>query len=165
MFISSDTNIWIDFYEIRRLEHPFLLEYQYYISSDAFAEEFVKSKNLREELLQAGLQLASISEEEFVDAITFQERYRKLSFHDSIALAIAKNREWVLLTGDNSLRKAAAQEDVECHGVIWVYDELLNKGKIPRSDYHEAMQALLLAVQNGKCRLPIKMLIERIEKK
>ena len=55
LFISSDTNIWIDFFEINRLDHPFLMEHQYYLSSAAFEDELILSAELREALLQIGL--------------------------------------------------------------------------------------------------------------
>ena len=164
LFISSDTNIWIDFYEIRHPEHPFLLAHQFYLSSAAFEDELLKSEELREILLRLGLNLANISEEEFVLAQTFQMNYRKLSLYDCLALAIAKLRSWTLLTGDNPLRRAAEHENVECHGVIWIYDELLLQGKISIADYHDAIQELLTAVQEGRCRLPVDELYKRLDR-
>ena len=41
MFISSDTNIWIDFFEINHPDHPFLLENKYYLSSAAYEDELL----------------------------------------------------------------------------------------------------------------------------
>ena len=163
LFISSDTNIWIDFFEIRHVEHPFLLGHQYYLSSIAFDDELIKSEELRETLLRFGLRLADVSDKEFIMAQTFRSAYRKLSLYDSVALAIAKARSWTLLTGDNPLRKAAEREGVECHGVIWVYDELHQQGRISSDEYHEAMKLLLIAVQEGRCRLPIEELRRRLE--
>ncbi len=164
MFISSDTNIWIDFYEIRHPEHPFLMEHQYYLSTAAYEDELIKSEALRETLIRLGLRLTVVSEEEFTMAQTYQAAYRKLSLYDCLALAIAKARSWTLLTGDNPLRKAAGCEGVECHGVIWVYDELLHQNRISPADYHEAIQALLTAVQEGRCRLPVGELYSRLER-
>lgn len=163
LFISSDTNIWIDFFEIHHLEHPFLLEHKYYLSSAAYHDELIKSEELRTTLVQLGLNRASITEDEFLMAKGFMTAYRRLSLYDCIALAIAKARSWTLLSGDKPLRKAAECEGVECHGIIWIYDELLHQAKISKTEYHEVLLSLRISVQNGRCRLPIEELDYRLE--
>ena len=162
MFISSDTNIWIDFYEIRHVDHPFLLDFDYYLSSAAYEDELIKSDELREELLSSGLKLAEVTESEFATAQAFRNMYRKLSLYDALALSIAKSRSWTLLTGDRPLRNAAEHEGVRCHGVIWIYDELLRQNKINKDAYHDAIRTLLTAVREGRCRLPADELLKRI---
>ena len=132
MYISSNTNIWIDFNEINHLEHPFLLRYEYYISSAALYDELIEPPQLREKLLELGLRQTEITDEELALALEFQNIYKKLSVYDRIALAIAKTRSWILLTGDRPLRNAAKKEGVECHGAIWIYDELLRLKKLTR---------------------------------
>ncbi len=161
MYISSDTNIWIDFDEIGRLEHPFRLEFTYCISQDTFDGEFIKSQTLRDDLKKLGLQTVQITNEEFTEAITYQARYPALSTYDTFALAIAKKRRWTLLTGDMPLRRAAASEKVECHGTIWVYDQLKAQGKMTEEEYDFAIGDLIQAVQNGRCRLPMSELLGR----
>ncbi len=163
MFISSDTNIWIDFFEIDHPEHPFLLEHRYYISSAAFDDELIRSEKLRDVLHECGLLITEISDEEFILAQHFKNVYTKLSTYDAFALAIAKHRTWVLLTGDKPLRTAADHEDVECHGVIWVYDELRRQKRIDQNTFYAAIKALLKATLEGRCRLPITELLHRLE--
>lgn len=162
MFISSDTNVWIDFYEIGHLELPFRLDYQFYISHDTFREEFLKSEEMKDDLLKYGLLLADVTDEEFAEATVYQSRYPVLSLYDGFALAIAKVRGWILLTGDKPLRKAAAKEGVECHGTIWVYDQLRNQNKMTEAEYNLIIESLIKAVKNGQCRLPINELQNRI---
>ncbi|MDD3058438.1 MAG: hypothetical protein PHO72_08955 [Sphaerochaeta sp.] len=162
MFISSDTNVWIDFYEIGHLELPFRLDYQYYMSCDTFREEFLKSEEMKTDLMKYGLRMADVTDEEYKEANIYQTRYPALSLYDSFALAIAKKRGWVLLTGDKPLRKAADKEGVECHGTIWIYDQLKEQSKVTDVEYSTIIEALIRAVQNGQCRLPITELQNRI---
>ena len=75
MYISSDTNIWIDFQEVDHLDHPFRLEYQYYISKNAYTDELLKSDELREELLNKGLRLAEVTEDEYSQAMAYEKTY------------------------------------------------------------------------------------------
>ena len=161
MFISSDTNIWIDFQEANHLDHPFRLDYQFFLSKNAYEEELLKSEQLRRDLLSNGLQLAEVTEDEFARAMAYEGTYRALSFNDRIALSIAKTRGWILLTGDKPLRNAAEAESVECHGTIWIYDELKVSGKMSEEEFHSAIDDLIKAVENAKCRLPMDELRKR----
>lgn len=161
MFISSDTNVWIDFHEIGHLDHPFRLNFDYYISRDTFREEFLKSESMKNDLMALGLQLADVTDDEFMEAVAYQSRYLELSLYDAFALAIAKLRGWTLLTGDMPLRKAAVREGVEVHGTIWVYDQLKAQGKMTDDEYDVVINELINAVKNGRCRLPIAELLKR----
>lgn len=161
MFISSDTNIWIDFYEVQHLALPFRLNHEFYLSRNAYAEELLKSEELRDNLITLGLKLAEITDDEFSQATVYEEMYRRLSMHDAIALAIAKSRNWILLTGDRHLREAADKELVECHGIIWIYDELKESKKLTEDEYRLAIGDLIKAVENGRCRLPKNELEKR----
>lgn len=124
-FISSDTNIWIDFATINHLELPFLLEYQYLMNNDAIEDELLQPKDLKNNLIKLGLKSTELTMEEFLLAEKYGLEYKKLSIYDRIALAIAKNRKIKLLTGDLHLRKAAKQEMVQCIGTLGILDRLL----------------------------------------
>ena len=153
--------MWIDFYEIGHIDHPFRLDFEYFTSRDTFQDEFIKSESMKTNLLKLGLQLADVTDDEFMQAISFQSRYTKLSFYDTLALSIAKARGWTLLTGDMPLRMAAAKEGVEVHGTIWVYDQLKTQGKITDDEYETVIGELIEAVKTGKCRLPKAELFKR----
>ncbi len=163
MYISSDSNIWFDFCSTDALEYPFRLGYDFYISRATFDEEIVEPVSLREALLEYGLHLADLQNDELQTAYLFMKTYIHLSVHDSFALAIAKHRGWVLLTGDKSLIKAAKRENVECHGTLWIYDQLTLLGKITKEEKNKAMDALIEEVLAEKRRLPIDELRKRKE--
>ena len=113
-YISSDTNVWIDFSVIGHIELPFRLPYTYIMDVDAIDDELLSPTGLRDKLLQCGLVGVELTTEEFELAEEFGPRYPRLSIYDRIALAIAKVRKIVLLTGDGALRKAAKCEKVNC---------------------------------------------------
>ena len=95
MYISSDSNIWFDFNSSGRLDHPFRLGYELYISRAAFDEELKEPISLRTALLAYGLQLADVQDDELQTALLCQQKYPRLSVYDSFALAIAKHRRWI----------------------------------------------------------------------
>ena len=132
MFISSDTNIWFDFEAIGHLDHPFLLDYSYYISDFTFDEEIKLSKEIHKYIASKHLIVTPVNSDELSLVNKLSRKYINLSFYDAVALAIAIKRKWVLLSGDRALREATKQEKIECNGSIWIYDQLLEHNKITR---------------------------------
>jgi hypothetical protein len=53
--------------------------------------------------------------------------------------------------GDGSLRTLAEAEQVECHGVLWVLDELEQHCVLTAE---QLLNALLLITSHSRCRLP-----------
>lgn len=162
-YVSSDTNIWIDFSVIQKIELPFRLPYTYIMSEDAIADELLSPPELGQELISHGLKPVEISIEEFELAQSYGEKYIKLSVYDRIALSIAKNRNITLLTGDGALRKASREEGVRVIGTIGIIDQLLERGLVNGAEYVECLQRL--KQQNGgSVRLPRTEIEARLEK-
>lgn len=102
-FISSDTNIWIDFFTIEELDLPFLLPNTYLISSDTLADELLEPADFGQRLIRLGLVTVEISDSEYLLVMEYADKYIQLSYYDRVALAIAKVRSIPLLTGDGPL--------------------------------------------------------------
>ena len=162
-FISSDTNVWIDFVTIHRTEIPFRLPYTYIMSRDAIDDELLSPQGLGQELLSYGLVPVAITIDEFLLAEQYGNQYIKLSIYDRIALAIAKTRQITLLTGDGALRKAAKQENVPILGTLGILDQLLNQQCITTDEYKICLQGLLKN-NGGAVRLPSNEILSRLEK-
>ena len=64
-YISSDTNVWIDFSVIGLIELPFRLPYTYIMNSDAIDNELLSPRGLRDELLRCGLVKVELTIDEF----------------------------------------------------------------------------------------------------
>jgi predicted nucleic acid-binding protein len=152
-FISSDTNVWIDFEAVDAIEMSFRLSCTYLMWVEAVENEVRSPVGLRERLLASGLVSVQLTEEEFWLADEYTERYSGISTYDAVALAIAKTREILLMTGDRRLRNAATAEDVEVIGTIGVLDRLLREGLVSRVEYTSCIGALLDA-NGGLVRLP-----------
>lgn len=166
-YISSDTNIWIDFATIKKVELPFLLPYTYLMNNDAVETEFQEPINLKENLLKLGLKSIEINLDEYSLATNYAKQYKQLSVHDRIALAIAKYRNITLLTGDRHLRIAATKESVNVIGTIGILDKLFIYQYISNEEYIDCINKLIK--HNGnKVRLPaeelrIRLTIEKRE--
>lgn len=152
-YISSDTNVWIDFLVIGKEELPFKLSYTYIMYTEAIEDEFLNPKNFKHNLLRLGLQKVEIDDTELLLTIEYL-KYKRLSKYDKIALAIAKNRKITLLTGDKHLRLAAETEHVTVIGTLGILDELYKKHHISKEEYKECLNKF--KEYNGiKIRLPV----------
>lgn len=165
-FVSSDTNVWVDFQVIRQVRLPFLLPYTYIMHTDAVDDELLSPAGMRQELLDNGLVPVEITMEEFELAESYGSRFPRLSIYDRIALAIAKLRAIVLMTGDMPLRKAASAENVKVMGTLGVLDKLYQSDFIDKVEYGDCLEEL--QKHNGReVRLPkaeITIRLQSLEK-
>ena len=67
-------------------------------------------------------------------ALAYRQQAPALSLLDCFALVLAQTRSWVLLSGDGALRQLAADEAVECHGVLWLLDEMHDADVVSAQD-------------------------------
>lgn len=160
-FISSDTNVWIDFSITGHIDFPFRLPYTYIMNTDAIDDELLQPPGLRGELLANGLVAVELDMEEFNLADDYGTKYIKLSTYDRIALAIAKHRGITLLTGDGALRKAARAEGVHVLGTIGILDRLIDYELIEKHEYVDCLKSL--QSHNGR-RLPKADIEQRLSK-
>ena len=164
-YISSDTNVWLDFVEIEKLNLPFQLPYIYIMNDETIEDELLNPPGISDKLLQLGLQKTELTEE-FYLAGTLASRYAKPSIYDCIALAKAKITGLTLLTGHGPLRKAAVAEGVKVVGTIGILDQLYVGNYIEDEEYSECIQRLI-DKNGGKVRLPkheLEIRLQRIKK-
>lgn len=159
-YISSDTNIWIDFNTISRTDLPFRLPCTYIMYKEALRKEIINPPELLTDLQKRGLIGVDLTIEEFFYADELSKKYVKLSGYDRTDLAVAKYRKIPLLTGDNPLRKAAEKEGVEVFGTIGLLDKLYEGDYINKLEYQFCLESLL---EHKERRLPEEELQKRIE--
>ncbi len=78
------------------------------------------------------------------------QKYKQPSRYDCFALVLAMQETCPLLTGDQNLRKAAEQEQVEVKGTLWLVEAMIHHGIIT---IESARQAYRHMRQNER-RLP-----------
>jgi len=162
MIFSSDTNIWIDFNTLGMLDIPFRSDHAFYMSRDAMDDELLAPQGLNAALRAFGLKPVDIDLDEFYLAENYRSSYPRLSKYDALALAIAKQRSWILLTGDAAMRAAAKQEHIDCKGTLWLLDDFFNTGVINRTQYIKILNDI--QEFNGReIRLPKSEIAQRLK--
>ncbi len=115
--LISDANIIIDMNMGGLLRLMFRFDATFAVPDVLFEEELRAD---HPELLRLGLERFELSESTVVYAARLVEKYRGLgaSINDLLALALARQEECPLLTGDGRLRTAGQTEGIEIPGLL-----------------------------------------------
>ena len=121
--IVSETFVLIDLERGSFLESIFSLPFEFVVPDLLFERE-LKNYNGRA-LIEFGLHVKELDSATLALAIEYYRKYKtKLSLPDVFAYVLAKEKSWMLLAGDAALRELAVEENVNCHGVLWLLDQL-----------------------------------------
>jgi rRNA-processing protein FCF1 len=143
-----DTNVLIDLHWGDVLNEFFALPYEFF-SPDVIISEELKSPD-GEELLNLGLQSYEMDAEGVQEVYNLAERHRNIAVNDLFAFVAAKKEGFLLLTGDERLRKLAEGNGITVHGTLWVLDQMV---EIEILNREKAIWALCTMLEKGS-RLP-----------
>lgn len=161
--VVNDTNVFIDLYEVGQLEEFFSLPWEVHTTDFVMLElqregqhETVAKYRADKRLVVPVFEAKEMSE---IGNLYLQNMNRtNLSLTDCSVWYYAKVNNHILLTGDRKLRTTSAYDGVEVHGVIYVFDTLVECNRISRQIAVEKLQ--LLYVINP--RLPKEEIDKRI---
>ncbi|CAM3920129.1 hypothetical protein CCOS865_00928 [Pseudomonas reidholzensis] len=154
--LISDANILIDLEEGGLLEQLFRLAYRFTIPDILFYDEL---ESQHAHLLERGLELGELSPDTMLYAMNLIARVRGPSRNDCFALALAKQENCPLLSGDEALRKAAVREGVEVKGTLWVVEALVGSNIISLAQAHAAYELM----KSNARRLPWTLAHQRLD--
>lgn len=155
--LVSDTSVLIDLERGNVLEPAFRLPDGLAVPDLLFRRELEPYDG--ERMVQMGLRVEELNDAGVIAAQKYHTQQRALSLSDSFALALARANDWLLLTGDAALRHLAEQEAVECHGVLWVFDQMNDHGLVALNDLRDGLRAI---ASHPRCRLPIREVRARL---
>lgn len=125
--LVSDANILIDLEEGDLLTTFFELPYEFTIPDILFFEELEEQ---HAHLIDMGLTTKELSGSSMSYVFTLIERARGPSRNDCFALALAKQENCPLLSGDRDLRQLAEEEFIPVRGTIWVIGKMIENSLI-----------------------------------
>ena len=153
-----DTSVLMDLDRGLLITEIFLLPFIFVVPDLLYHKELTPKFGNR--LLELGLEVRSLSGKTLLATHQYHTTHRRtISFVDCAALALASSEELVLLTGDKKLRNLAEQENVTCHGVLWVFDQFYDR-KIINGD--ELTKRLQQVASHPRARLPKQDVQERL---
>lgn len=155
--LISDTNILIDLEEGKLMDELFRLLYEFAVPDILFAEELEAQHS---HLLDMGLSQGELTSATLHCAVALIQRCSGVSRNDCFALALARQEQCPLLTGDQRLRAAADREGVEVMGTLWIVNQLVCHQIITRE---EAKTAYARMRENGR-RLPWQLALSSLDR-
>jgi hypothetical protein len=125
--IVNDANILIDLVDLKILPCFFQLEFEFHTTDIILEELFEEQKEALFPYIGSGnLIVDDITEEDLIEILMIRATKPNLSEQDCSAFYQAQKHTAALITSDNTLRKFAQSNNIEVHGHLWVFDNLVN---------------------------------------
>ncbi len=121
----TDANIFIDLYDLGLTNSFFNLELEIHTTSAVLYELYSDQQEILQAYQSVGrLSVHNLQEQDFIEI--YSEEYPKsLSETDKSVLHIANKINACVLSSDKALRNCAKNKDIEYHGMIWIFDKLV----------------------------------------
>lgn len=158
----NDANLFIDLFELDLIDSFFLLNLEFHTTSLILSELDPNQQTYIQKFVEIGkLKIREISIAEIETFKDLPVQTKKLSINDlSLYFYAFELKECMVLTGDNRLRKEAEKIGFEVHGILWVFEEMVNKGLIKPLKAANLIESL----KRINLWLPIKECDKLIEK-
>lgn len=129
--VVNDASCLIDLRKGRLLHVLLKLPYRFVIPHPVRHSELLDFTPQEWALLDGGgMETLDLQAERVSEVFAIKASYPKLSANDCFCLVTTRYFEGaVLLTGDGLLRRAAGEDGLRVHGVLWVIDELRRTSK------------------------------------
>ncbi|WP_298355508.1 hypothetical protein [Runella sp.] len=124
----NDANLFIDLCEIDLVEIFFELPLEFHTTQLILNElEEDQLQRLVPFIAQKQLSVRHLTQSEIDNLASISTQSRKLSREDlSVYFYAHELDNCMILTGDNRLRKEAQRQGFEVHGILWVFEQLVN---------------------------------------
>ena len=139
----TDACIFIDIYDLQLIEQFFDLELEIHTSFDVYNELYDIQKAAFQKFKEKGkLTLHSMNEDDRA-AIKQHNFPKSLSDNDKTVLHLAQKITAIVLSSDKAVRKQAKHLCIEYHGMLWIFDMLLETRLINHAEASKKIQELI----------------------
>lgn len=161
--VVSDTNIFIDLISVDLLDEFFHLPFEIH-TTDFIVHEL--KDNMQQSIIQTyitdnRLYVKKYNGKELEKLVKKKNEASKdcnATIQDCSVWLYADENGYALLTGDAKLRRVAEKSGVDVHGILYIFDKLVEHGVI---DYVIAKGKIVMLSQINN-RLPMKEIQKRI---
>jgi hypothetical protein len=139
----TDACIFIDVYDLQLIPHLFRLELEIHTSVDVFNELYPAQQAVLKIFQSVGK--LTIHNLLAADRLAiYNARYpNALSNSDKTVLYLADQLQAILLSSDKAVRHNAKLRAVPYHGMLWIFDKLVDASLISYHDACEKLQTLI----------------------
>lgn len=149
----TDACIFIDLYDLGLIAPFFKLEIEIHTTSAVYYELYEEQQQVLSAYQSVEkLIVHNLDEQDFIE-IHSVPYPKSLSETDKSVLHVANKLNACVLSSDKAVRNCAKNKDVEYHGMIWIFDKLLEASIITRKDAATKLKQLVstnFIFQNNK---------------
>ncbi|HCY42407.1 MAG TPA: hypothetical protein DHV48_13800 [Prolixibacteraceae bacterium] len=158
----TDACIFIDLYDLQLVTLFFNLDIEVHTTSAVLYELYSEQQQILKAYYSDGrLTIHNLLEKDFFE-IYSQGYPKSLSETDKSVLYIANKLDACVLSSDKALRNCAKNKGIEYHGIIWIFDKLVETSVLTKREAIKKMKQLIatnFVFQNNQ------QLIAEIEKR
>ena len=140
--LITDANIFIDLIEIDALSYLFAAEWSIHTTDEVLRELFEEQRAALEVYARDERLTILAVDEDAVRTIKSRES-RSLSDADCTVIALAQATKGSVLSGDRRVIKVCRKYQLEAHGILWCFDELIVAGIISKRQAYKLLTALM----------------------
>lgn len=125
--VINDASCLFDLHKGGILRAMLALPYSFRIALPVRRNEIITIPEAEWAILEAaGLATVDVPGDAFMEADSLKAAHAALSAEDCFSFVLARRTTGaVLLTGDATLRRVAAANGIDVHGILWIVDELV----------------------------------------
>jgi len=160
----SDTNIFIDLIGIGLLDTFFSLPWEFH-TTDMIIHELKEPVQRRKVVAYQHknvLRVKKFDGKELSNLIAFHAKMcnkTNVSIQDCSVWLYAQDNRYMLLTGDSKLKNAATRSGVDVHGILFVFDKLVENQLLTKEQATTKLKDLILL----NPRLPQTDVLKRLQ--
>ncbi len=139
----TDACIFIDLYDLGLVASFFSLELEIHTTSAVFFELYDEQQQVLKAYQSVDrLIVHNLREEDFLQI--HSEPYPKsLSETDKSVLHVANKINACVLSSDKTVRNCAKNKDIEYHGMIWIFDKLVEASILTKKEAAAKLKQLI----------------------
>jgi predicted nucleic acid-binding protein len=149
----TDACIFIDLYDLQLTAQFFSLPFQFHTSVDVINELYEQQQQLLAAFQSVGKLTVHIIKEKDKKIIQGMAFPKSLSESDKIVLYLASKLKTMVISSDKTVRNVAKNNVIEYHGMIWIFDRLIENNSISKMEAAAKLKQLIttnLVFQNNK---------------
>lgn len=157
----TDACIFIDLYDLGLVNEFFQLEIEIHTTTSVYFELYTEQQQILKAYQSVGrLIIHNLKEDDFLQ-IQSEPYPKSLSETDKSVLHIANQLGACVLSSDKTVRNCAKNKDIEYHGMIWIFDKLVESNILSKKQASLKLEELVstnFIFQNNK---PLVVEIEK----
>jgi predicted nucleic acid-binding protein len=124
----TDTSVLIDLFDTDLLNAFFKLPYEVHLTNQILFELFEEQRDILDQFVKSGkLEVYTFTDADRADEASFSFS-KGLSDPDKSVLIYTHSIGAIVLSGDKLIRNKAKSLGLQYHGILWIFDQLVDGG-------------------------------------